>query len=137
MGTAEFYSVVEEHPAVADSLIVHADATNQRPAGTLVLFVELRPSAELDDRLRGELQRLLRSRLSPRHVPDAIIQVPSVPRTVTGKKLEVPVKRYLQGASLEDVADAGALSRPQAMRELADALDNLGDTLRLDSWKLE
>jgi acyl-coenzyme A synthetase/AMP-(fatty) acid ligase len=121
-GTAEFYAVVEEHPAVADSLIVHVDATDQRPAGTLVLLVELHGDQRIDASLQRELSAQLRSHLSPRHVPDAIVQVPSIPRTVTGKKLEVPVKRYLQGDSLEQVADAGALLRPQAMRELAAAV---------------
>lgn len=129
MGAAEFYSVAEEHPAVADSLVVHVDPTGQRPAGTLVLLVELRAGMTLDDSLRRELSGLLRGRLSPRHVPDAIFQISSVPRTVTGKKLEVPVKRYLQGDSLDEVADAGALLRPQAMRQLAEALGGFRDNL--------
>ncbi len=84
--------------------------------------MELRDGERLDATLREELSTLLRSRLSPRHVPDAIVALPSIPTTVTGKKLEVPVKRYLQGDSLEQVADAGALLRPQAMRDMAAAV---------------
>ena len=80
-----------------------------------VLFVALAPGAQLDDDLTARLRAALRRELSPRHVPDAIEAVPAVPRTLSGKKLEVPVKRILTGmpadraASRESLADAGAL----------------------------
>ncbi|MDQ1485282.1 MAG: acetoacetyl-CoA synthetase [Actinomycetota bacterium] len=129
MGTAEFYTVVEDHPAVLDSLVVHIDIVDGRSGGSLVLLVVLVPDVALDEDLRRQLASSLRSRLSPRHVPDAVVQVPSIPKTVTGKKLEVPVKRYLQGGRLDEVADAGALADPAGWQELAEVLRGLRDEL--------
>ena len=96
LGTAEFYRVVEELPEIADSLVVHLED----PAGgngELLLFVVTRPPAVLDDDLTATVRDALRTALSPRHVPDRVIEVPAVPRNLTGKKLELPVKRILQG----------------------------------------
>lgn len=117
LGTSEFYSVVEALPGVADSLVVHledaADDAEASGAGTLVLFV-VAPDG-LDDTLLGEIRRALRVRLSPRHVPDEIHAVPALPRTLSGKKLEVPVKRILQGTPVETAAAKGALADPGAL----------------------
>jgi acetoacetyl-CoA synthetase len=106
LGTAEFYSVVEALPEVADSLVVHLDDDQ------LLLFVVLHPGAELDVDLRARIAAELRAQLSPRHVPDEIVEVPSVPRTLSGKKLEVPVKRVLLGTPLDEAASVGALADP-------------------------
>jgi acetoacetyl-CoA synthetase len=114
MGTSELYAVVEELPEVADSLIVHRE-DDEGGAGELILFVALAGEQELDDDLRGRIAGALRSELSPRHVPDSIVAVPAVPRTMTGKKLEAPVKRILLGARAEDVASADALLDPNAI----------------------
>jgi acetoacetyl-CoA synthetase len=114
MGTSELYAVVEELPEVADSLIVHRE-DDEGGAGELILFVALAGERELDDDLRGRIAGALRSELSPRHVPDSIVAVPAVPRTMTGKKLEAPVKRILLGARAEDVASADALLDPKAI----------------------
>jgi acetoacetyl-CoA synthetase len=114
MGTSELYAVVEELPEVADSLIVHRE-DDEGGAGELILFVALAGEQELDDDLRGRIAGALRSELSPRHVPDSIVAVPAVPRTMTGKKLEAPVKRILLGARAEDVASADALLDPKAI----------------------
>ena len=114
MGTSELYAVVEELPEVADSLIVHRE-DDEGGAGELILFVALAGERELDDDLRGRIAGALRSELSPRHVPDSIVAVPAVPRTMTGKKLEAPVKRILLGARAEDVASADALLDPRAI----------------------
>ena len=114
LGTSEFYAVVEELPEVADSLVVHLE-DDEGGAGELMLFVVLADERELDDELRGRIAGSLRSELSPRHVPDAIVAVPAVPRTLTGKKLEAPVKRILLGARAEDVASADALLDPTAI----------------------
>ena len=114
LGTAEFYRVVEEIPGVADSLVVHLDD----PAGgngELLLFVVTSPPVRLDDELIATIRRELRTALSPRHVPDRIVGVPSVPRNLTGKKLELPVKRILQGAPVADVASRDALADPAAL----------------------
>jgi acetoacetyl-CoA synthetase len=70
------------------------------------------PGYELDDDLKGRLRAALRSQLSPRHVPDEIHQVPGIPRTLSGKKLEVPVRKILLGSEPERAADANALANP-------------------------
>jgi acetoacetyl-CoA synthetase len=114
LGTGEFYSVVEELPEVADSLVVHLEDA-EGGAGELLLFVVLIGGAELDDGLRSAIARSLRSQLSPRHVPDTIHAVPAIPRTLTGKKLETPVKRILRGAPVESVASRDALLDPGAL----------------------
>jgi acetoacetyl-CoA synthetase len=112
LGTAEFYSVVENLPEVDDSLIVHLEDPDGGN-GRLVLFVVA--DGDLDDALRAKLVAALRDALSPRHVPDEIGSVPAIPRTRTGKKLEVPVKRILLGARVEDVASPDALADPHAL----------------------
>src|SRR4051794_18600218 len=110
MGTAELYAVVEEMPEIEDSLVVHLEDDQGGP-GELVLFVV----APLDDALEAKIRAALRSQLSPRHVPDTIAAVSAVPRTLTGKKLEAPVKRILRGAPAEQVASRGALADPSAI----------------------
>ncbi|MGC5255093.1 acetoacetate--CoA ligase [Gordonia sp. DT218] len=114
LGTAEFYRVVEELPTVQDSLVVHLED----PAGgngRLILFVVLADSATLDETLRKSIASELRTALSPRHVPDDIVEVDLVPRNRTGKKLEIPVKRILQGARPDQVASKDSLAVPTAL----------------------
>jgi acetoacetyl-CoA synthetase len=116
LGTSDFYAVVEGLPEVADSLVVHLEGDDaDQPMGELVLFVALVPGAELDDDLRGRITRGLRTELSPRHVPDTVLAVPAVPRTLSGKKLEVPVKRILGGAAPDAVASRSSLADPTAL----------------------
>jgi acetoacetyl-CoA synthetase len=116
LGTSDFYAVVEARPEVADSLVVHLEGDDpDQPMGELLLFVALTPGAELDDALRGAIVHALRTELSPRHVPDAILRVPAIPRTLSGKKLEVPVKRILNGADADDVASRSSLADPAAL----------------------
>jgi acetoacetyl-CoA synthetase len=114
LGTGEFYSVIEELPEILDSLVVHLE-DDQGSAGELVLFVVLVDGVVFDDELRGSIERVLRSQLSPRHVPDMIRAVPAIPRTLTGKKLEAPVKRILRGAAADDVASRDSLLDPTAL----------------------
>ncbi len=114
LGTAEFYTVVEALPGIADSLVVHLDDERSGP-GELLLFVALRSDASLDDALRTRIADALRSALSPRHVPDQILVVPRVPRTLSGKKLEVPVKRILAGLPPDAAASKEALADPQSL----------------------
>jgi acetoacetyl-CoA synthetase len=114
LGTAEFYRVVEELPEVVDSLVVHLED----PAGgngQLLLYVQLRDGVELDDALRRRISTALRTELSPRHIPDGIAAVPVIPRNRTGKKLELPAKRILLGAALDDVASRDVLADPTAL----------------------
>jgi acetoacetyl-CoA synthetase len=110
IGTAEFYAVVEAIPEVADTLVVHLEDGDR-----LILFLALREGATLDDALRARIARELRTNLSPRHVPDEVVGVPSIPRTLSGKKLEVPVKRILTGVSPEAAASRGSLANPDSL----------------------
>ena len=113
MGSSEFYRVVEGLPEVLDSLV--ADTSSLDTEGQLLLFVVLRPGAALDEALIGRINRTLRQELSPRHVPDAIYAVPEVPRTLNGKKMEVPIKRLLMGTPAERVANPGTMGNPQSL----------------------
>ncbi|MFD4323276.1 acetoacetate--CoA ligase [Nocardioides sp. NPDC058538] len=114
LGTAEFYRVAEEVDGVADSLVVHLEDPDGGN-GELLLFVVTDEGTRLDDPLRARLVRALRSALSPRHIPDQVIAVPAVPRNLTGKKLELPAKRILQGVRPEDVASRDALADPASL----------------------
>lgn len=114
LGTGEIYAVIEEIDEVLDSLVVHLEDPGGG-AGELLLFVVLRDGCAFDDALRTGIARSVRAALSPRHVPDSIIAVDTIPRTLTGKKLEVPVKRILQGVAREQVASRDALADPQAL----------------------
>jgi acetoacetyl-CoA synthetase len=116
LGTADFYTVVEAFPEVVDSLVVHLEDP-QGGNGRLILFVVLGEGVELADDLSQRIVAALRSQLSPRHVPDELHAVAKVPRTLSGKKLEVPVKRILQGRSADDVASKDALADPTALDE--------------------
>jgi acetoacetyl-CoA synthetase len=116
MGTAEFYRVVEGLDEVVDSLVV--DVSDPGGEGRLLLFVVLRPGAELDDGLTDRIRAAVRAELSPRHVPDRIDAIAEVPRTLSGKKLEVPVKRVLTGVPLEQAVSEGALANPEAIRQV-------------------
>jgi len=108
LGTGEFYAVIEELPEIVDSLVVHLE-DDEGGAGELALFVVLANGTGLDDELRDRINGRLRSQLSPRHVPDTIRAVPAIPRTLTGKKLEAPVKRILRGEPVEAVASRDSL----------------------------
>jgi acetoacetyl-CoA synthetase len=115
LGTSELYSVVEELDEVLDSLIIHLEVQDE-----LLLFVVLRPGLELDAELEARIKRALRTALSPRHAPDEVVAVPAIPRTLTGKKLEVPVKRILNGAAVADVAASDALMDSASIEPFAD-----------------
>ncbi|MGH3094638.1 MAG: acetoacetate--CoA ligase [Streptosporangiales bacterium] len=114
LGTAEFYAVVEDTPEVVDSLVVHLEDGGGGP-GRLLLFLVLDEGCRLDAQLRERIARELRASLSPRHVPDEMHQVAAVPRTLSGKKLEVPVKRILAGTPVDEAAARGALANPESL----------------------
>ena len=116
IGTAELYAVVEALPEISDSLVVHLDEGQDR----LLLFVALADGTALNPALRDRMVQVLRTALSPRHVPDEILAVPSIPRTLSGKKLEVPVKRILAGTSPEVAASRGSLSDPSSLDAFVD-----------------
>src|SRR5215216_3250213 len=108
MGTSEIYSAVEALPEVLDSLVVDVGES-------MLLFLVLRPGSELDDELKARLRQRLREACSPRHVPDEIEAIAEIPRTLSGKKLEVPVKKILLGADPARVASRDSLANPAAL----------------------
>ena len=113
MGTSEIYRAVSAVPAVLDSLVV--DVPRPGTEGWMPLFVVLREDAELDDELVAEIKRRIREQCSPRHVPNDIFQIAEVPRTLSGKVLEVPVKRILTGEAPERAASRDSLANPAAL----------------------
>ena len=113
MGTSEIYRAVLDVDAVLDALVV--DIPRPGTEGWMPLFVVLREGAELDDDLRKEIARRVRERCSPRHVPDEVFQIAEVPRTLSGKVLEVPVKRILMGTPPEQAASRDSLANPAAL----------------------
>jgi acetoacetyl-CoA synthetase len=122
IGTSEIYRVVEAVDGVDDSLIVHLEDAEGGGAGVLVLFVALSDDAP-DDVIRL-IKQALRSNLSPRHVPDEIYTVPSIPTTLSGKKLELPVKKILRGAHPDTVASRGALKNPDSLDAVAEVANS-------------
>ncbi|WP_026415730.1 acetoacetate--CoA ligase [Actinomadura oligospora] len=114
MGTADFYRVVEAFDEIADSLVIDTGRLGQE--GRLLLYVQMAEGQEFTDELAARLKREIRSALSPRHVPDEFHVVPGVPRTLSGKKLEVPVRKILQGTPVEQAANVGAMANPEVLK---------------------
>jgi acetoacetyl-CoA synthetase len=123
MGTSEIYSAVEGVEEVADSLVVDV----QRPGGDsyMPLFVVLEEGVELDDDLKKKITGSIRERTSPRHVPNEIFAVPDVPKTLNGKKLEVPVKKILSGTPPDEAASRDSLSNPESLDRFAELSQRL------------
>ncbi len=124
MGTSEIYRAVLSIDAIVDALVV--DVPKAGTEGWMPLFVVLREGAELDAELPKEIARRVRERCSPRHVPDQVFQIAEVPRTLSGKVLEVPVKRILMGTPVEQAASRDSLANPAALdyfAEMAAELD--------------
>jgi acetoacetyl-CoA synthetase len=113
MGTSEIYRAVLAVPQVLDALVV--DLPKPGTDGWMTLFVVLRDGAELNDELIAQIRRRVREDCSPRHVPDEIRQIAEVPRTLSGKLLEVPVKRILMGTPVEQAASRESLANPAAL----------------------
>ncbi|PJE99336.1 acetoacetate--CoA ligase [Streptomyces carminius] len=114
MGSADIYEVVERLPEIRESLVIGVE---QAGGGYwMPLFVQLAGGAVLDDGLRDRVRRTIREHLSPRHVPDEIIEVRGIPHTLTGKRLEVPVKRLLQGTELDRAVNPGSVDDVELLR---------------------
>lgn len=113
LGSADIYEIVESTPGVREALVVGVDL----PEGEywMPLFVVLDEGRHLDDELVASIRTRLREQASPRHVPDEIFEVPAIPHTRTGKKLEVPVKRILTGAPVEKVVSLDAVDDPSCL----------------------
>ncbi|MDE2607215.1 MAG: acetoacetate--CoA ligase [Burkholderiales bacterium] len=113
MGTSELYSAVEALPEVLDSMVVDLEYLGRE--SYMPLFVVLRPGVVLDEAMKAKLAGAIRTALSPRFVPDEILQVPEVPRTLSGKKQELPIKKLLLGQPLEKVVNKDAMANPQCL----------------------
>ncbi len=113
MGTSEIYRAVLGVDEIVDALVV--DVPRPGTDGWMPLFVVLREGAELDEELPREIARRVRERCSPRHVPDEVFQIDEVPRTLSGKVLEVPVKRILMGTPVEKAASRDSLANPRSL----------------------
>jgi acetoacetyl-CoA synthetase len=113
MGTSEIYRAVLALDEVVDALVV--DVPRPGTDGWMPLFVVLREGASLDDSLVGSIRRRIREDVSPRHVPDEVLEIPEVPRTLSGKVLEVPVKRILCGVPVDEAASRESLANPAAL----------------------
>lgn len=113
MGSADIYAAVDRIPQVADSLVIGAEFDDGRY--WMPLFVTLVEGCVLDDTLREQIAATIRDVCSPRHVPDEIIEAPAIPHTLTGKRLEVPVKRLLQGFDPARAVNAGVVDTPDVL----------------------
>jgi acetoacetyl-CoA synthetase len=113
MGTSEIYQSVEAHPEILDSLIIDLELLGRE--SHMPLFVVLRPEAVLDDALKQRIRLKLKQDVSPRHVPDEIVQIDQVPYTLSGKKMEVPVRRILLGHDVDKAVNRGAMRNPEAL----------------------
>lgn len=124
IGTAEIYRVVEQVEEVADSLIVCCE----RPGGNffMPLFVKPKSDCKLDDELVRKINQRLRQECSPRHVPDRIMEIAAVPYTLTGKKMEVPVRKLLMGWPLEKAASRDTMMNPGAIDFFVELASELG-----------
>jgi acetoacetyl-CoA synthetase len=115
MGTSEIYRAADGVPEVVDSLVVDVPRPSNGEELWMVLFVVLAPGAILDEELAGRIKRSIREDCSPRHVPNEIRQIDTVPRTLSGKVLEVPVKRILMGAAPHEAASVDSLADPSSL----------------------
>ena len=113
MGTAELYRAVEALPEVLDSLVVDLEMLGHE--SWMGLFVVLRDGIALDDALATRIKQAVRDALSPRHVPSEVLQVPAIPRTLSGKKMELPVKKLLLGADAAKVMNRDAMANTDSV----------------------
>lgn len=113
MGTAELYRAVEVMPEVLDALVVDLEYLGRE--SYMALFVVLAPGMVLDDLLQARIVDNIRRALSPRHVPSEILAIDEVPRTLSGKKLELPVKKLLMGEPAERVVNRDAMANPASL----------------------
>jgi acetoacetyl-CoA synthetase len=114
LGSSDFYDVLDTLPEITETLVVGLEQPDD--AYWLGLFVVPAPGHRLDDELRQKITTTLRTSLSPRHIPDEMIEAPAVPHTLTGKRLEVPVKKLLRGTPLDKAANTASVDDPDALR---------------------
>ena len=115
MGTSEIYNALASFDGVLDALAV--DVTLMGPESRLIVFIVTEVGVQWDDRLLSALRQHMKRVLSPRHVPDVLRKVPDIPRTLNGKKMEIPVKRLLEGADVATVLNPDSMSNPEVIEE--------------------
>ncbi len=123
MGTSDIYRAVEDLPEILDSLVIDVDIPGK--PSYMPLFVVLREGVTFDEQLAERLKGSIRTALSPRHLPDDIYVVPEVPRTLSGKKLEVPLKKLMMGVPLERAANADSVRNPEILRYFVELTERL------------
>ena len=123
MGTSEIYSAVDRVEEVTDSLVV--DVPREGGSSFMPLFVVLQEGVELDDDLESRIKSSIKENASPRHVPNEIFAVPEIPKTLNGKKLEVPVKKILSGTPPEEAASRESLSNPASLDRFAELVEEI------------
>ncbi len=123
MGTSEIYSAVDKVDEVADSLVV--DVPKDGGSSFMPLFVVLQEGADLDDDLKGRIKGSIKENTSPRHVPNEIFAVPEIPKTLNGKKLEVPVKKILSGTPPEKAASKESLGNPESLDRFVELAEKI------------
>jgi acetoacetyl-CoA synthetase len=114
MGTSEIYQAVESLPEIMDSLIIDLELLGRE--SYMPLFVVLREEAVLDEALIKQIKQTIRQDISPRHVPDEIFVIDKIPYTLSGKKMEVPIRRILLGHPVEKAANLGAMRNPETIQ---------------------
>jgi acetoacetyl-CoA synthetase len=123
MGTSDIYRAVEDLPEVLDSLTLDVDIPGQ--PSYMPLFVVLREGYTLDDEMKKHIKSKVRATLSPRHVPDDVFAVPDVPRTLSGKKLEIPIKKLFMGVPVEKAANLDAMKNPEVLQVYASLAEQI------------
>jgi acetoacetyl-CoA synthetase len=123
MGTSEIYSAVDRVEEVADSLVV--DVPRDGGSSFMPLFVVLKEGVELDEDLASRIKGSIKENASPRHVPNEIFAVPEIPKTLNGKKLEVPVKKILSGTPPEEAASRESLINPASLDRFAELVEEI------------
>ena len=123
MGTSEIYSAVDRVEEVADSLVV--DIPREGGSSFMPLFVVLQEGVDLDEDLESRIKSSIKENASPRHVPNEIFAVPEIPKTLNGKKLEVPVKKILSGTPPEEAASRESLSNPASLDRFAELVEKI------------
>lgn len=113
MGTSEIYAAVERLDEVLDSMVIELE--RDQGESDLLMFINLREGVFLDDQLRRKIETSIRASLSPRFIPDELIAVPGIPRTLSGKKQELPIKRLFQGKPIDKIINREAMANPEIL----------------------
>jgi acetoacetyl-CoA synthetase len=123
MGTSEIYQEVESLPEILDSLVIDLEALDRE--SYMPLFVVLREGVELNEALKQKIKQKIQQDISPRHAPDEIFAIEQVPYTLSGKKMEVPIRKILLGQPVDHAANPGAMRNPESLQFFIDLAQKL------------